>query len=131
MVIFTFISLFAMQNTIHFIFQNFIISNCHLKISLFRYKIVKVTKFSKKQVCELKKEQFPFFMLTSLRPLWLFPYHMELSMYISFLPGPIQLSVQVIKLVSSNVSKDRSFKEYFFLEILTNFDRVTKNQATF
>ena len=56
---------------------------------------------------------------------------MELSMYISFLPGPIQLSVQVIKLVSSNVSKDRSFKEYFFLEILTNFDRVTKKQVTF
>ena len=56
---------------------------------------------------------------------------MELSMYISFLPGPIQLSVQVIKLVSSNVSKVRSFKEYFFWEILTNFDRVTKKQVTF
>ena len=48
-------------------------------------------------------------------------------MYI-FRPGPIQLSVQV-KLVSSKVSKDRSFKGYFFLEILTNFDRVTKKQV--
>ena len=123
MIIFTFISLSAVQSMIHFIFQNLIVSNCHLKISLFPSNFVKSTKFSKKQVCKLKNTQFLFHMLTLLRPLWSSPDQMELSMYI-FLPGPIQPSVQAIKLVSSNISKGRSFNRYFILEILTNFDRI-------
>ena len=32
-----------------------------VELAFFRYKIVRVTKFSKKQVCELRKEQFAFF----------------------------------------------------------------------
>ena len=37
-----------------------------------------------------------------------------------FLRGLIQLSVEVKKLVSNNVSKDRSFQRYLVLDILTN-----------
>ena len=48
------------------------------------------------------------------------------ALYI-FLPGP---SVKAIKLVSSNVSKDRCFQQYLGLEILLT-ELHTKSQVTY